>query len=38
MERIGYLAEEYGLLPKMHFGARKQRSTTHALSYLCALL
>jgi hypothetical protein len=34
-ERIGYLVEEYGLLPKTHFGARKQRSTTHALSYLC---
>jgi len=34
-ERIAYLVEEYGLLPKTHFGARKQRSTTHALSYLC---
>jgi hypothetical protein len=34
-ERIAYLVEEYGLLPKIHFGARKQRSTTHAMSYLC---
>ncbi|KAF9728557.1 zinc knuckle [Paraphaeosphaeria minitans] len=34
-ERIAYLVEEYGLLPKTHFGARKQRATTHALSYLC---
>jgi hypothetical protein len=28
------LVEEYGLLPKTHFGVRKQRSTTHALSFL----
>ena len=34
-ERIAYLVEEYDLLPKTHFGARKQRSTTHALLYLC---
>jgi len=33
-ERIAYLVEEYGLLPKTHFEARKQRATTHALSYL----
>lgn len=34
-ERISYLVEEHNLLPKTHFGARKQRSTLHALSYLC---
>ncbi|RYP14537.1 hypothetical protein DL765_006313 [Monosporascus sp. GIB2] len=34
-ERIAYLVEEYNLLSKAHFGARKQRSTTHALSFLC---
>ena len=34
-ERIAYLVEEYGLLPKTHFRARKQQSTTHTLSYLC---
>ena len=34
-ERIAYLVEEYGLLPKTHFGARKRRSTMHALFYLC---
>jgi hypothetical protein len=34
-ERIAYLVEKYSLLPKTHFGARKQRSTTHALSHLC---
>jgi ribonuclease HI len=33
-ERISYLVETNGLLPRNHFGARKQRSTTHALSYL----
>lgn len=33
-ETISYLVEEHSLLPKTHFGARKQRSTTHALSYL----
>src|SRR5205814_1704460 len=34
-ERVAYLVEEHNLLPKTHFGARKQRSTMHALSYLC---
>ena len=34
-ERIAYLVEEHSLLPKTHFRARKQRLTTHALSYLC---
>ena len=34
-ERIAYLVEEYGLLPKTYFGTRKQRVTTHALSHLC---
>ena len=34
-ERIAYLVEEYGLLPKTHFDAWKQRATTHALSYVC---
>jgi hypothetical protein len=34
-ERIAYLVKEYSLLPKTHFRARKQRSTTYALSYLC---
>lgn len=34
-ERIAYLVEEYNLLPKTHFRARKQKSTTHALSCLC---
>jgi hypothetical protein len=34
-ERIAYLVEQYRLLRKTHFGARKQQSTTHALSYLC---
>lgn len=34
-ERIAYLVEEHNLLPKTHFGARKQRLTTHALSYVC---
>jgi len=33
-ERISYLVERYQLLPKHHFGARKQRSTTHALLLL----
>lgn len=32
-ERIAFLVE-YDLLPKTHFGARKQMSTTHALLYL----
>jgi len=30
-ERISYLDETHGLLPKCHFGARKQRSTIDAL-------
>ena len=34
-ERIVYLVEEYGLLPKTHFRARKRRSKMHALLYLC---
>jgi hypothetical protein len=34
-ERIAHLVDEYGLLPKTHFGAAKQRAKTHALSYLC---
>lgn len=34
-ERIAYLVEEYSLLPKTHFRARKQRLTTHALSFPC---
>lgn len=34
-ERIAYLVEKYNLLPKTYFRARKQRSTTHALSFLC---
>ena len=33
-ERISFLVETKGLLPNTHFGARKQRSSTHALSYL----
>lgn len=33
-ERISYIVETAGLLPSTHFGARKQRSTIHALSYL----
>ena len=33
-DRIVYLVEEYNLLPKTHFRAWKQRSTTPALSYL----
>ncbi|KAI4813528.1 hypothetical protein E4T44_10710 [Aureobasidium sp. EXF-8845] len=32
--RIAYLTEEYKLLPNNHFGARKQRSTVLAISYL----
>jgi ribonuclease HI len=31
-ERISYLAETHNLLPKNHFGARKGRSTTQALT------
>ena len=33
-ERISYMIEEEGLLPTNHFGARKQRSTEHALTIL----
>ena len=33
-ERVAFLAEEYHLLPKSHFGARKARSTTQALTIL----
>ena len=33
-DRISYLVETCGLLPKNHFGGRKQRSTTHALLLL----
>lgn len=32
--RISSFTEKYQLLPNNHFGARKQKSTTHALSYL----
>ncbi|TKA72913.1 hypothetical protein B0A49_08441 [Cryomyces minteri] len=32
--RISYLAEKYSLLPKNHFGARRQRSCEQALSVL----
>lgn len=32
--RIAYLTEVHKLLPSNHLGARKQRSTVHALSYL----
>ena len=34
-ERIAYLVEEYSLLLKTHFGAKKQRLTIYTLSYLC---
>ena len=33
-KRITYLAERYGLLPYNHFGARRARSTKHALHYI----
>lgn len=33
-EQILYLVENHGLLPNNHFGARKGRSTTHALTIL----
>lgn len=33
-ERISYLVETYNLLPKNHFGARKCRSTTQALTVI----
>jgi hypothetical protein len=33
-ERISYLVETYNLLPKNHFGARKGRSTTQALTVI----
>jgi hypothetical protein len=32
--RLSYLAEEYGLLPKNHFGARPKRSAEQALNVL----
>lgn len=31
---IAYLTEDHNLLPNNHFGARKQKSTIHAISYL----
>ena len=34
VERIAYLVEEYSLLPKTYFGARKQRLTIYILLYL----
>ena len=33
-DRISYAVEEFGLLPTNHFGARKKRSTEHALTLL----
>ena len=33
-ERISYLVEEYDLLPKHHYGARKRRSTTQAVLWI----
>ena len=33
-ERLSYLVEHYNLLPERHFGGRKQRSATQALTYL----
>jgi ribonuclease HI/exonuclease III len=33
-ERLSYLDEKFGLLPKAHYGGRKQRSTEDALTYL----
>lgn len=33
-KRITYLAETYGLLPHNQFGARRARSTKHALHYI----
>lgn len=33
-KRITYLAKTYGLLPQNHFGARRARSTKHALHYV----
>jgi len=33
-ERLSYVAETHGLLPKNHFGARKNRSTVQALTLL----
>jgi len=32
--RLSYLAEEYALLPKNHFGTRRRRSTIQAHSLL----
>jgi len=34
VERIVYLVEEYSLLPKIYFGARKQRLIIYTLLYL----
>jgi len=34
VERIAYLVEKHSLLPKTHFGARKQRLTIYTLLYL----
>ena len=34
VERIVYLVEEHSLLPKTHFGVKKQRLIIHALLYL----
>jgi len=34
-ERIIYLVEEYSLLLKIYFGARKQRLIIYTLLYLC---
>ena len=33
-ERISYLSEKHGLLPRTHFGARRRRSAVQALVYL----
>src|SRR4051794_3655597 len=33
-KRISYLVEEYDLLPKHHYGARKKRSTIQAVLWL----
>ena len=34
VERISYLAEIHGLLPKNHFGARKRHNTIQVLKLL----
>jgi len=33
-EKVSYMAEYHGLLPRTHFGARKQRSSVDPLTYL----